>query len=270
MGGGVAVHFAVAFPKIVRSLILLAPAGLIRPERFGVAARFIFTSGIVPERLLAFITRRRLRRPLASGLKAKQQQLQAVGKASTSANRPEKSNETKPSDLAVAEATDPCRTAADPQPPESQGVLWSMQVGRYVRWMLSNHEGFIPAFMSCIRDAPLVGQEASWTALALLARGSGKEKNQSGLSLCIVLGRQDDVVDVNDYEKDALPLFGGLGSNDVFWALVPGGHDFPMTYSRHVLRAIFEFWGNGEDSFAKLQMEERREEAMERHTVRSQ
>ncbi|TEY40327.1 hypothetical protein BOTCAL_0438g00070 [Botryotinia calthae] len=35
MGGGVAVDFAVAFPGMVREVVLLAPAGLIREEHFG-------------------------------------------------------------------------------------------------------------------------------------------------------------------------------------------------------------------------------------------
>ncbi|CAK7205663.1 hypothetical protein SEUCBS139899_008442, partial [Sporothrix eucalyptigena] len=213
MGGGVAVHFATSFPNMIRSLVLLAPAGLIRPQRFGVAARLVFTSGIVPERLLASVTRRRLRRPLASGLKAKQQRL-TVAKKGASSGSSLKADEPKPLDMAVAEATDARAAVTESQPPEPQGVLWSMQVGRYVRWMLSNHNGFVPAFMSCIRDAPLVGQEASWTDLARLVRGRVEEKGMNKLSLCVVLGRQDDVVDAGDYEKDALPLFSGPGGGD--------------------------------------------------------
>ncbi|CAK7564417.1 MAG: hypothetical protein SEPTF4163_002308 [Sporothrix epigloea] len=261
MGGGVAVHFATAFPDMIRSLILLAPAGLIRPERFGVAARLIFTSGIVPERLLANVTRRRLRRPLASGLKAKQRQLASASKGPSSAQSL-KEHGSEPLEMAVAEAMDAHSAAVEVLPPEPQGVLWSMQVGRYVRWMLSHHDGFVPAFMSCIRDAPLVGQEEAWTRLAELARGGSAVAGKNKLPLCIVLGRQDEVVDAGDYEKDVLPLFGGLDCGNVFWSLVPGGHDFPMTYSRHVLRTIFEFWGGGDDALAKLQTEEIREASM--------
>ncbi|CAK7267701.1 hypothetical protein SEPCBS119000_002685 [Sporothrix epigloea] len=264
MGGGVAVHFATAFPNMLRSLVLLAPAGLIRPERFGVAARLIFTSGIVPERLLANVTRRRLRRPLASGLKAKQQQLTAAEKGLT-LPEPSMERESRGLEKAVAEAMDTHSAAVEAQPPEPLGVLWSMQVGRYVRWMLSHHDGFVPAFMSCIRDAPLVGQDEAWARLAELARGSS-DKGQRKLPLCIVLGRQDDVVDTGDYEKDVLPLFGGLESGDVVWSLVPGGHDFPMTYSRHVLRTIFGFWGDSDDALTSLQAEETREAAISSST----
>lgn len=267
MGGGVAVHFATAFHSMIRSLILLAPAGLIRPQRFGVAARLIFTSGIVPERLLASVTRRRLRRPLASGQKARQQRL--LAKKGPSAVLATNEGTAKPLEMAVAEATDTRSAAAEPHPPEPQGVIWSMQVGRYVRWMLSHHDGFVPAFMSCIRNAPLVGQEVSWTELARVVRSGDETDGERKLPLCIVLGRHDDVVDACDYEKDALPLFGGPESGDVNWTVVPGGHDFPMTYSRHVIRAIFEFWGEGGIALTRLQAEDSRELAMGKDTIKT-
>lgn len=267
MGGGVAVHFATAFHSMIRSLILLAPAGLIRPQRFGVAARLIFTSGIIPERLLASVTRRRLRRPLASGQKARQRRLLAEKRPSAVPTTTK--NTVEPLKMAVAEATDTRGAAAESHPPEPQGIIWSLQVGRYVRWMLAHHDGFVPAFMSCIRDAPLVGQEASWTELARLVRGGDAETEERRLPLCVVLGRHDDVVDAYDYEQDALPLFDGPGADNVTWRVVPGGHDFPMTYSRNVLRVVFEFWGEQCTVMTKLQAEDNRESAIGDDTVKT-
>ena len=258
MGGGVAVHFATSFPNLIHSLILLAPAGLIRPERFGVAARLIFTSGIIPERVLSSITRRRLRRPLASGAKAKK--TSATAKATQGSIEHAIEESTKPLDILVTEVVDEHSAAVELQEPEPQGSLWSMQVGRYVRWMLTHHDGFVHAFMGCIRDAPLIGQEEAWLALARLVKGSSDGKGRDKLPLCIVLGRHDDVVDAQDYEVDVLPLFGGREA--LSWELVPGGHEFPMTYSRPVLRAIFKFWGASEEEYAKLEAEEAREAAM--------
>ncbi len=260
MGGGVAVHFAIAFPGMLRSLILLAPAGLIRPQRFGVAARLIFTSGIVPERLLASITRRRLRRPIASGQKARRQQVAAAKGTNPAGIVAATEEDTGLLDMAVAEVVDAHGAATEPEAPEPQGAVWSMQVGRYVRWMLSHHDGFVPAFMSCIRFAPLIGQEQAWQQLARLVQGSPDAKGKDGLALCVVLGRHDDVVDTQDYEVDALPLFGGADA--VTWTVIPGGHDFPMTYSRHVLRAIFGFWSSMNGALARLQAEEDKEAAL--------
>lgn len=260
MGGGVAVHFATAFHGMIRSLILLAPAGLIRPQRFGVAARLIFTSGIIPERLLSSVTRRRLRRPLASGQKARQQRL-SLTKTPPGATVASEETSTVMG-MAAKEATDPNGIALETHQPETQGVVWSMQVGRYVRWMLSHHDGFIPAFMSCIRYAPLVGQNISWSELARLVCGKDKARNGRSLPLCVILGHHDDVVDASDYEIDALPLFSGPGFENMTWTVVPGGHDFPMTYSRHVLRVVFGFWEEKDDTLMRLQAQNDREMAM--------
>ncbi len=69
LGGGIAAHFAATFPHMVSSLVLLAPAGLIRAERFGRITQFVFSSGVIPERILAGITSRRLQQPIAASNK---------------------------------------------------------------------------------------------------------------------------------------------------------------------------------------------------------
>ncbi|KAK3341173.1 Alpha/Beta hydrolase protein [Lasiosphaeria hispida] len=209
MGGGIAVHFAAAFPHMVSSLVLLAPAGLIRAENFGVVTRFVFTTGLVPERLLAAITKRRLQRPIAASSKR--------------ANHATTTITTDPISASLAEA-------ADPGPDNSTTPL-ERQVLRYVHWMLDHHPGFVPAFMACIRDAPLVGQEEAWRKLALREPGT----------TAVILGRADEIIDPEDYATDALPLVGGR--EHLHWILVPGGHDFPMTHAPETLGAIYTAWG---------------------------
>lgn len=277
MGGGVAVHFAAAFPHMLRSLILLAPAGLIRPERFGVAARLVFTSGIVPERLLAAITRRRLRQPIASVAKGRPKPakaqlkktppkaveeveqavavIQAVERAVESAVHEAVDQAVVPIDDADAEAADAQAAEAEARQPETRGAVLSLQVMRYVRWMLVHHDGFVPAFMSCVRDAPLMGQQAAWKTLAAAVHQKGDDR----LRLCVVLGRHDGVVSALDYEEDVLPMLGGRAA--VAWVTVPGGHEFPMTYSRPVLRAMYEFWGGMDEALEKLREDEEAEKA---------
>jgi pimeloyl-ACP methyl ester carboxylesterase len=90
LGGGIAVHFANTFPHLVSSLVLLAPAGLIRAESFGIT-RHIFTSGFVPEFILSKLTARRLQTPIASSKTAR-----AIAEADNT-----------PAKLAEAEAADP-------------------------------------------------------------------------------------------------------------------------------------------------------------------
>lgn len=142
LGGGVAVHFAASFPHTVSSLVLLAPAGLIRAETFGVVTRFVFTAGLVPERLLAAITKRRLRQPIAASASRRKAAATATA-AVTSGSKP-----VDPVTASLKEAADPLKEE-DPTPLE-QRVL------RYVQWMLEHHPGFVPAFVSYLLACLLV------------------------------------------------------------------------------------------------------------------
>ncbi|KAK0631839.1 Alpha/Beta hydrolase protein [Immersiella caudata] len=217
LGGGIAVHFAGAFPHLVSSLVLLAPAGLIRPETFGLATRFVFTAGLVPERLLAAITKRRLQQPIAasSSRKPNTPPLPVV-------------DDVVSASLAEVPTSDAAQSKSN-EPRLEQIVL------KYVHWMLHHHPGFIPAFMSSITHAPLIGQHEAWKKLADRPEGS----------TVVILARGDEIIDPEDYERDALPLLGGR--EKVEWALVEGGHDFPMTHDREVMRELRRAWGWDEE-----------------------
>ncbi|WYZ34935.1 hypothetical protein EsH8_I_001211 [Colletotrichum jinshuiense] len=209
LGGAIAASFAASFPHMVESLVLLAPAGLISANNFGTAARVTFQSGLVPERILAAVTRKRLQKPLAG-------------------KRPNKiADEDDPAekfvDVAAAEVSGPDGDGAD--------VPVERRVREYVPWMVAHHEGFVPAFMSCVRWAPLSGQHDTWRALGQRKKGT----------TAVLIGRADEVIDVEDYEKDGLPLLGG--DENVLWKVLPGGHDFVMTKTEHIMRELDAFWG---------------------------
>lgn len=205
LGGGISVHFAGAFPHLVSSLVLLAPAGLVREERIGKGPRFIFSSGLFPERLLAIFTRRRLQQPLAS---AKQPPASA----------------TEPHVKALAmEAVDP--TSNEPVTSLERQVLAS------VRWMVDNHQGLVPAFMSCIRYAPVTGQHESYARLADRVPGT----------TAILLAENDEVIEPDHYTEVALPLVGG--EKNVRWKVFPGGHNFVTTHSDEIVKELQDLWG---------------------------
>ena len=222
LGGGVAAHFAAAFPHLVESLVLLAPAGLIRPESFGSLTRAVFTSGLVPPRLLAWLTRRRLRRPIRASSK------RGVNNGYNNNNNKNHADPTtttpKPDPVSAALA----ETTGEDEEPRNE---LEQRVLRQVHWQLAHHEGFVGAFMSCVRHAPLVGQEETWRRLGARPRGS----------TVVILGEGDEIIDVDEYAADALPLLGG--ADHVHWSVVPGGHDFPMTYAREALTEIYRAWG---------------------------
>ena len=206
LGGAIAVHFANAFPNLVSSLVLLAPAGLIRAESFGVVTRFIFSSGVVPERILARITGRRLQRPIAASRRSRNSPAAAAVA------------------VAASEVTDQHPGAAKPTPLEDR-------VLGYVRWMVIHHEGFVPAFMSCVRFAPLTEQHASWRQLA---------KRRPGTT-AVLLAKTDEIIDADMYAREGLPLAGGEGN--VVWRVLPGSHDFVMTHVEPIMDELDLLWG---------------------------
>ncbi|KAG5984222.1 hypothetical protein E4U55_005580 [Claviceps digitariae] len=206
LGGGIAVPFANAFPHMVSSLVLLAPAGLIDASSFGALNRFVFSSGFVPERILAVLTGRRLQRPIAA----------RAAKAATV--------------MAAAEAEN-LHAARDGEGSAEKAVPLEKGVIEYVRWMVLHHEGFVPAFMSCIRHAPLMDQHEQWKGLA---------KRQPGTT-AIIFAETDELIHEAEYREQGLPLAGG--EQHVSWRVVPGSHDFVMTHPGHIMDELDAFWG---------------------------
>ena len=141
LGGGISINFNRYYSDMIKSLILLAPAGLVRPESFGTATRFVFSSGFVPERILTFLTKRRLQRPIAASRM--------------------KENATRVADEMVAAS----KQDWNKRPLHSKVLA-------YARWMVIHHPGFIPAFMSCIIHAPMVDQHDSWRHISKREAGS--------------------------------------------------------------------------------------------------
>lgn len=229
LGGGIAVNFAATFPHMVQSLILLAPAGLIRAENIGHYSRLIFTSGVVPERLLETLTRRRLRTPIGNAM-AKKRRTSTFSEADKTVLSPLGDGSKEGFiDAAVEEAVD---LNTDDDTLDSPSHV-EANIAAFLRWMLDAHQGFVPSFMSTIRYGPLLGQQSYWRELA---------KRQPGTT-AVILGRNDELIQKGDYKEDALPLMGG--EKNVFWRVVPGGHNMPFTNSKEVLEAIHEFWDLG-------------------------
>lgn len=244
LGGGIAVHLATAFPDVVRSLVLLAPAGLIRDETFGAAARLVFRSGWVPEGLLEVITRWRLKRPIAESARRRADKSKTNGGGGGGGGVPLPGDKTveatvtseiaDPNDknddhsaiAASSSAPPPLQMSAEPRNALQRRVL------AFVNWQVSHHVGFVRAFMSTLRHAPMLGQQAAWRRLA----------DRPPRTVCLVFGAGDEIVSEEDYREDALPLVGG--EDHVVWARPVGGaHDFPMVHPEETLQRIYEFWG---------------------------
>ncbi|PFH56358.1 hypothetical protein XA68_16619 [Ophiocordyceps unilateralis] len=199
MGGAIAIHFAIAFPDLVDSLVLLAPAGLIRFDTRTAAIRRVVSAGALPEFLLAAYAAVRLRSPLTS----------------TAVSR---------SAVAVAAAQ------AEVSSPGSAHAPLEDRVSEYVRWMVGHHPGFVPAFLSCMRAAPLTDQHESWGRLARRPPGS----------TAVLLAEDDELISPSIYAREGLPLAGG--PERVVWKVLPGTHDFIMTHVDSILSELDQLW----------------------------
>lgn len=192
---------------MVASLVLLAPAGLIRPETFGLLSRILFSSGIVPDSIVARLTKQRLQQPIAA------------------AKVPKHAMPSDPKlDIMRAEAADT---------DEAKRIPLENHVLMYVRWMVMHHTGFVPAFMSCIRhaDRMLTGQHGAWAKL----------KHRRPGTTAILLGKADEIIDLEHYTEVGKPLVGA--DEGVMWKVLPGAHDFVMTHSDDIIKALDELWG---------------------------
>lgn len=252
MGGGIAVHFAGTFPGMVESLTLLAPAGLIDRGSFGRAKNFALASPVVPE----FFVTGEVKKSLVEGLSAKKKESQFTkisgdlfgklglksengkgkGKAGEEHKEDEEESETllaallgvNPGSVGLGQAEAP-----GPQRPQGDRSL-AARSHRYKEWMGDNHPGFVPAYVSSLRFAPVCDQQDAYARLGT-----------QGVRTGFIFARNDDKVSEKDYASVALPLVGANGKHEVFWKTVGGGHHFPMTHASEAVLAIFEFWKMG-------------------------
>ncbi|OBT92133.1 hypothetical protein VE01_10089 [Pseudogymnoascus verrucosus] len=208
LGGGIASGFASYFPHLVSKLILLAPAGLIRPQHMSSRSTVLYCTGLIPESWLVWLCERRL---LAGPMYAKENKAPA---SVLDAELPGQEGVPNP-DFTPLSLTRPYLTV-----PEA------------VQWQLRHHPGFVPAFLSCIRYAPITGQQEIWERLR---RGRTDE-------VLLVVGTEDPIVLPDEVREDAEKL---LGEGRVRYVEVGAAHDFVITDVGEVVEAVVEFLEGG-------------------------
>lgn len=251
LGGGIAADFASYFPKLVDDLVLIAPGGLQRRHHVSLRSKILYSRGWLPEALLQWLVRRRM--TTASPSDAAQNN----GAASNGGDM------------------DPAKLAVTNPQPNEHGIYESKlssapttaDVAAAVDWQIKYHPGFIPAFMSSLRYAPIHGQHARWALIgqrlqrqrdnvdmaALTRHGASANlsEGQQGIAACgfrsgkvhIILGRQDSIVLADEVVEDAEA---SLGRENVEFTIVPdAGHEVPVTHSQQCARRMIEIWLRG-------------------------
>ena len=222
LGGGIAAAFTSYFPTLVNSLILIAPAGLIRRYHFGRITRIIYSEGVIPEAILRHVVRKRLQKPLA----------------------PTAMKETAPEKSGLM---DPIKAEINLE--RNAPIILSkshpdITIEAAVNHQVHHHEGFIHAFMSSIRNGPISEQHEYWRSIGkrLTDQSKGSEKYDwppmvSGKVL-VIGGAHDPLIKKDELETDALEVFEG----NVVFKFIDAGHEAPVMKGEEVAQHIMEFW----------------------------
>lgn len=219
LGGGIAADYASWFPESVESLILIAPAGLLRNARVAWWSKMVY-GGFLPTTLVEKMVKKRL----LGGSPHQQPEKTSVGIVRS------------------AEAEEPADEGGaglfPGRPPYS--------VGTSVAWQADAHPGFVASFISSIQNSPISAQQHRWQIIA--SRLDEKRSNPSdsvaarqGLKegkVLLLLGDKDSVIVAEEVSEDAKEA---MGQANLKIEVLAGGHDLPVAGVESCAKAIGDF-----------------------------
>ena len=233
MGGGIGASFTSYLPNLVESLVLIAPAGLLRPSRIATSSKLLY-SGLLPPSIVEFFVRRRLK-----------------GNQPPTGPAARKPTKTVP-DAATAEVPPHPALAPDSRAPMFPDRP-AISIADAVAWQVDDHPGFLSAFISSIKFAPISEQHERWGMIgrrcearrAAAAKAvSADDEALAGLDenkVLVILGAQDRVIVADETEEDATHA---LGAENVKVVRITGGHDVPVVSAKGCFEEIVKFWGD--------------------------
>jgi pimeloyl-ACP methyl ester carboxylesterase len=252
MGGGVAVDFAVAHPHLVSDLVLIAPGGLLRTKHVSWKSWLLYTSRLLPEHIVERVIWRRLRgdpgavpgrsfpMPSAGSTSATADPAQAAAAAEAGIQKAnQESTESSSTSVGLKGNVEGAETEGPLVVPGNPNST----VAAIIAWQVEYHEGFIPAFISSIRHAPIHGQHEVWETLGrrlVQARsGTSLTKSFDAGKILMILGKQDPVVIADEVAADSIET---LGKDQVTVVGLDCGHEIPITKTDEVVDAIMNHW----------------------------
>jgi pimeloyl-ACP methyl ester carboxylesterase len=235
LGGAIAASFASYHAHMVKSLTLVCPGGLIRSNHLTWKGKLLYSEDMFPERLLQALVWWRLQ---PRRKRADTPEVEVVQDLDLSREDPDVRGGAV-FDNAVLSKSRPRVTVSD-----------------VISWQLDNHPGFVPAYMSTIRNAPIYEQgDKDWRHLAtslVQRRGLGVSKNPDeatnhhaappglqGGRVLFVLGDMDPVIVKDEMIADASAV---LGEDSVRFVIIDGGHDIAITKGWEVAEAVTSFF----------------------------
>ncbi|EMC94509.1 hypothetical protein BAUCODRAFT_73833 [Baudoinia panamericana UAMH 10762] len=226
LGGCIAAAFTYYFPRLVGSLTLIAPAGLIRLNHISFSSKLLY-GDVVPHSLVNAVVRRRL----------------AAGPTHMAARKDSKTDPAK-----AAESEVPAHPA---HAEHSTALLFpgrpNISPLQTVAWLARVHPGFAPSFSSSLKHAPITAQHERWKMIgsrqaAQRASPSSAAASREALKegkVLILLGRDDQVIIAEEVGPDATAA---LGSENVKVVTLKGAHDVPIVNAEGCVGAMTSFW----------------------------
>jgi pimeloyl-ACP methyl ester carboxylesterase len=216
LGGGLAADFASYFSSTVSNLVLIAPSGLIRSGHVSWKNRLLYsTTGLVPEWLVEKVVARRLW------------------------TGPETARSVEPEPDIIIDEQDDRRMEAV-YTSSHHNILKSnpnSTVGRVVDWQIQHHKGFVPAFISAIRYAPIHEQQHRWQILGerMRKRPAGEDNASLFDKVHIVLGKSDPIMPAEELVEDAKEA---LGESFVIFHIMDAGHEVPIEKADDIAQLV--------------------------------
>lgn len=210
-GGGLAANFASWFPHLVRSLVLVAPGGLLNKQSdANWRARLLYSRSWLAEKLLHYIYRRRL----------------------------------EPKYVAMEDGSDgDGNKTGDPWDdavilPDRPDVT----VASVTSWHLRYHEGFVPAIINTLRYGPIYERYDEWEKLGSMLSARRDNPNLPGLiggKLLLVFGSSDEIVS----EDKLVPVVKSILGDDAYKVeVLEAGHEVGITRGVEVADVANKFW----------------------------
>lgn len=226
LGGGIAADFASYYPDLVESLVLICPGGITRPFKISPVSKLMYND-LFPDWLIHWWMERKLRaasETKPSGSRSKLDVTAAVAEEIPDDHRAHAENSAFP--------------IFEDRPNASAATA--------VAWQVGAHPGFIPAFVSSVKYAPIHDGHERWKLIG--QRCDQRRKFASppyqarGLKegkMLLLLGQQDVVISSVETAEDAASV---LGKANVCTRVLQGGHDLPTVNSEGCAQSMADFW----------------------------
>ncbi|KAF2755214.1 alpha/beta-hydrolase [Pseudovirgaria hyperparasitica] len=213
LGGGLAANFAAHFPARVRSLVAIAPAGLLRYTAMSWRTRIFYApavQAVMPRSWRDGVVRRILWS--VGGVEREEGGVVGADEVGMAAG-------TGDSDGEGGDTDDGVKTY-------EAGRTWTAAAcNQAVNESLDTHAGLPMAFVSSLQHAPIYGQEDEWRRI--------------GCRVLMILGARDPIIRLAEYGPRFERLFGEEQRRLV---VLDAGHEVPISHGKECAEAILGFW----------------------------